>query len=877
VKLKYPSWRCILVSWALPTLLSGCGLNQLLNTPAPLQMELTCLNQAINTESDRISEQELQLIRLIKNQDHLALATLLQQNPNLLENNPTQISPLHIAAYFGNLPALKSILEKGAKIDNANCRGNTPLHFAAFALQAEAVAYLLAQGANPKAANQTGDTPLHFASGVPVEWLLLSMQSDVPLSLIALPDKLRSELRQSRPNYAEIKQEQRQIIAAFLQKGVPVDIKNNEERTPLFYAAMSKDIEAFRQLNLSDGYILFKDRSTGQSLIHQLALGPLPLDVWLNPPKDLSKFADASIYQSSEKREQPLISLIHEMIQLDLPFDEADNSGNRPLHFAAKTGQENILALLLRAGAKVNASNDKQDPLALACYIGDLPTIQRLVEAGAQLNLVLDKTHALANAAAQGHENVVRYLIERGYLIEFQGVSALNAAVAANQESMVKFLLQSGAQPNYISFLQTPLQSAFAAKNLRMVQLLLDAGADPKGMDLSGNTAWAALEKNNSIIQEFLLGKDRPSLDTVSFFKQLPFKPNLSAQNAQGETLLHTWLKANQAVSLLNAAGPLSASINLPNSAGNTALQEAILKNNLDWVKALLAQKADLNWANLKGETALDLAIANGDKRIVPYLAGLPGQHWGFRLHRSAYLQALKNHHLVSVQELIKQSDWDPQYQDSTGKTIWGYFFDGQSRPMTDNALLLLPLLLEAGLPPNQLLGPLQVTPLYWMAENNLLNGAQELLAKGADPNFMIPHNQEKRVRGTSLHSAVQQASQALINSLLEAKANPQLQDGYGKTVLHHCVRKGQIETLQKSLDLGWSLAVLDWQGRGLLWEALNADQMALIPILLAQIPESQLLKDLSLVKDLSPAEIQLVEKQPALKNFLQTPGRSPL
>lgn len=872
--LKYLLERLSFTGLALTCLLSGC-LDNMLNLPAPVRVQWDCLNISTPTQ---VSDEEILLIRLIKNQDHQSLSALLERYPNLLENNPNKMSALHVAAYFGNLPALKTILAQGGDhIDSGTCQGNSPLHFAAFSLQTQVVAFLLAQGANPQVANTAGDTPLHFVSGVPVEWLYLSTQTEFPLSLIAMPEKLRAELLPVRTSYADLKQAQKQIIDTLLQAGVPVDIKNEQGQTPLFYAAMSKDIEAFRQLNLADGYILVKDQ-LDQSLLHQLALGPLPLETLLKLPKDPRKWSDAAIYQAKSDREKPLLTLIQEMIQLGVPFDTGDRQGLRPLHMAARTGQESILALLLQAGANTNAPEDRADPLALASAGGDLAAVQSLVKAGARLNFFLKDSHALAEAARHGHEDVVDYLLKQGYRIELSGVSALTAAITGNQENTVKMLLRSGAQLNY----QAPLAAAFQQKNLGLVQLLLDAGADPQSLDLNGNTAWAAISKENPLfglpsIDPHFFGQEKPPLNTAAFFRQLPIKPDLLTQNAGGETLLHQWLKANHAISLLESAGNLGNSVNLPNNQGNTPLQAAVVVNNLAWAKAFLAQGADPNWKNIRSETALDLAIANGANDLIVHLAGLPGQTLAFRQHSSAYLQALANGHLTSIEKLTQQADWDPQYQDKTGKSLWGYFFEKQSGRLYNNTLALLNLLLKAGLNPNQALDPVEGTPLHWLSKNADEEGVKRVLAKGADPNLNMPHNPDNNLRETPLHIAVNSNAQGVIDELLRAKADPRIHNGDGKTALHLCVRAGQAETLQKFLAQGWKLDVADWQDRGLLWQALEADQTTLLPTLLAQIPLARLRKDLNLNPKISSTALDFLSKVPDLKAFLDTSQRPPL
>ncbi|MGE3725711.1 MAG: ankyrin repeat domain-containing protein [Candidatus Sericytochromatia bacterium] len=839
-------------------------------------MNLSC-QQKSNQEPNSISLQEIELVKRLKNPDPSALDVYLQTNPTLLENLSGNFIPLHLAAYFGNVEIMKSLLKQGAQIDRVNCDGNTALHFAAFALQTQSVDYLLANGANPKVANTSGDTPLHFVSGAPVEWLFGSMFSSKPLSLVILPESLRSELQlkpsSARSSLANFKQSQKQIITTFLSKGIPVDVKNLQGRTPLFYAAMSKEVDVFRQINLADGYILVKD-NIGSNLLHQLALGPLPLEAMLNPPSEKKQWQDAATYHSTTEREQPLLNLIKQMIQLGVPFDEADQQNSRPIHAAAKTGQENILNLLLTAGAKVNAPEDQVDPLALASSIGDLTSVKLLVNAGAQLNLVLRNRHALAEAATYGQESVVNYLIDRGYQIEAGGISALTAAVEGNQEKMVKALLQRKAQINFVDISnRSPLIAAFQTRNVEMVKLLLASGANLREMDDMGNTPLYHLGKKNSPGLPFFdfpsLEPQEKKIDALTFLKNLSLNLDFQHQNNEGNSLLHQWILDNQTVLITSSGALTRESVNLPNSQGNTALHLAVEQKNPELVKALIAQGADINLANTQGQTALDFAIRLGQIEIAHILASMPNQSLHFNRHVPAYLQALWNLQIASLEMLVKQPDWNPAYKDGQGKTILSYVLT-HDRSNSDNLYLLLKGLLDAGVSPNQLLSPVGQTPLAWLAKNRFSQAVQLFLDKGADPNLMTTQNDESATRGTPIHEAARNKDQEMCQNLLKYKANPSLHDGLGYTALHYFAQNGQLDLLKLAQEQGWQMDVSDWQGRGLMYWALENNKYSVLFWLLDKMPQTQILTDLDKTLKISLLQKDILEKNEFTKSYVQ-------
>lgn len=191
-----------------------------------------------------------------------------------------------------------------------------------------------------------------------------------------------------------------------------------------------------------------------------------------------------------------------------------DQNGESALMYASKRGYTYTVKTLLAAGADVNYKIEKYGSTALSFATdgeqGDnqADTVKVLLEAGANPNINLTAGWTpLTMAAAGGRTEVVKTLLAGGADPNFKEMGecpALHCAVynGVDGTEMAKALFKAGADINEIYEDRTPLMIAVTTDNNELVKFLLDAGADPNLKSSEGLTALtiAKVRENTDII-----------------------------------------------------------------------------------------------------------------------------------------------------------------------------------------------------------------------------------------------------------------------------------------------------------------------------------------------------------------------------------------
>lgn len=232
------------------------------------------------------------------------------------------------------------------------------------------------------------------------------------------------------------------------------------------------------------------------------------------------------------------------------------------------------LFLLLPVLLTTACTSEDYSELMAAAHLGDVDGMQRIMERGANVNeQSRNGKTALLLASSRGHLKAVYLLIGRG--------AEVNMGDAAGT---------------------TPLISAATNGHDKVVELLLKNGAQAEVRDANGNSAFrnAVFFRHDEVVSAMLRFRDTIPADELA--------EGLLTAAALGYTdVLQLMIKAG-------------VNVNQPGVQNRTAAMAAVEFNQIEALKFLLANGADLTLTDLDNNTALDLARDKGNESILALL-----------------------------------------------------------------------------------------------------------------------------------------------------------------------------------------------------------------------------------------------------------------
>ncbi|XP_061191071.1 ankyrin repeat domain-containing protein 17-like [Saccostrea echinata] len=240
--------------------------------------------------------------------------------------------------------------------------------------------------------------------------------------------------------------------------------------------------------------------------------------------------------------------------------------------------------------------------LTAACACGYLSIVKELLQAGADVNIQGQNDTPLTAACGAGHNTILKELLEAGADINLQGKyhSPLTAACEGGHMSVMEKLLQKGVDVNLQGFYDTPLTAACFNGHLSVVKKLLEAEADVNLQGIYHSPLIAACKSGH-----------------MSVVKEL-IKANVDV-NLKGEddTPLIAACKGGHIGVVKELLGS-GADVN-PQDIFETPLTAACEGGHLDLVKELLKTRA---YVNPQGtyDTPLTAACREGHTSVVKEL-----------------------------------------------------------------------------------------------------------------------------------------------------------------------------------------------------------------------------------------------------------------
>ena len=325
------------------------------------------------------------------------------------------------------------VIDRRSKCDH----GATPLITATKYKQPKLVRFLLEQGASTTARDNDGNTTLH----------LLTSATD------SSHDIIEGQVNEN-------------IVELLLESQPPLEITNNDGRTPLMQAVRFGQKYLVERLILSGANVAASDRD-GWTALHFAA-------EWSRFPELISILAEAGAPVNAETTKSPR---------------------GTPLHLAASSSQNSaeVIERLIAAGADKEALDiDTATPLHIATYKNNCACVAQLLKLGANVGAAAIGGFTPLHLAAQfckSATDIIEHLLEAGADIEAKNehlYSPLDVAVANNNIICVIHLLEHGANIQARNkYYCTPLHTAARYGLYPIVKLLLERGANPCAKDVS--------------------------------------------------------------------------------------------------------------------------------------------------------------------------------------------------------------------------------------------------------------------------------------------------------------------------------------------------------------------------------------------------------
>lgn len=724
------NWKeCISLSMGSETLLCYF-LNLLYNTPF------------VANENQPIFLQAAKLMSL----ESASLLLRLKINPNLA--NIKGKTALHYAAETGCNHLIQELIHFGANPNLACEKGWIPLHYAISHKHEKSISELIKAGSDIHCVDQTESTLLHLSAKIGDE-KLYKLLVEKRCNVAALDNHGNLALHWAAFHGVL-------SIIEFTVENFPelIDELNQKEYTPLHLAACKGHTNIVR-------YLLSKKANL------KLAnnMGALPGHyAWISGKSEI-------------------VDMLSNHIELKLPTLD----GFLPIHYASQGNNTDLVASLISSNDINSATNIGNTSLMIAAIEGNEETVEFLLknQANAQYANHFGIT-ALHYAALKGFEPIARKLISSGSHLEtkdVKGWSFLHYAVYGGLTAFLKELLESGEIDVHqkVQNGDSVLHLAASQGHKELVELFMDQNVSIREENDKGMLPVHYAAKNDHLdILIFLLNngieigiQDRKGWTALHYASMGGSKKTINYILTNYPLEAYKWTNSGDLPIHLTAAYGhfqiihlfTSNQWELENKHG-TVLHCAVLNNQIQVIKRLVALGMDLNVKNERGVTSFHLAAFRGYAKIIDLL----------------------------LSACVDLNDVDEEKCNALHYAVLG------------NQKEMVALLSDKGcnLKQKNFLGQ---TPFEYALERGNLEVIHLMENYYKDP-YTTSYSKEV----SALHIAVHFKNSTLAEKILKLGANPNQRDSKGRTALHKAAHMSNKIT-RLILKYGGDLHLRDMQG----------------------------------------------------------------
>ena len=453
------------------------------------------------------------------------------------------------------------------------------------------------------------------------------------------------------------------------------------------------------------------------------------------------------------------------------------------LHYAAVGDcSEEVLRTILNHGADVNAaSNDNETALMKACHEGNLDVMNVLLNAGANTHISDDDGDNWLHHAACGDcsKEVLQTILDHGADVNTtneNNTTSLMYACHKGSTDVINVLLNAGADhrisnANGYTWLH---YASVGDCSKEVLHAILNYGADIN-----------AASKNNETA--LMKACERGNIDVMNVLLNAGANPHISDDD--GDNWLHYAAYGDCSKVVLETIIDHGVDVNAVNKYNQTALLIACKKCNEDAINVLLNVGADPTIGDIDGNTCLYEAIGQGcTKEVIEEIINHGADvNVKSKANITPLMKACHKGNMNVINILLNASA-DPNITDANGCT-W----------------------LHAA--------------VCWNCRKEAL---QAIIGHGTDVNAM---NKQKQ---TALALACENGNVDDVKLLLNARADPNIADVNGNTLLHNAVRNTiSKETLQAIIDHGADVNAVNNEGATALLLACNIEHRESVNVLM--------------------------------------------
>ncbi len=321
-------------------------------------------------------------------------------NPELSDENG--YTPLMNAIMYGNLEAVKTLLNYNVRLNPENRYGKDALMMAVISGNNDAVELLLDKKADPDTSSDTGETPLSLA----------------------------------------VKARNKEIITTLLKKGASPAFKTSRE-SPLDLARKIGDKDILELL-----FTVSKEEDAEEPKEEEKVKSR-------KNPADHKEFHAAIAKGEVDK--------VKDWLNQGQNPDIVTELGYTPLMTAISYDQHEIVEELLAKKPRINQQNrNGYTALHVAVICNNAKAVKKLLDAGINKEVEnMSGETALLTSMIFLNRDVVKYLLDAGANPNHKnhgGYNAISMAVMKKSQRIVEMLLENGADPNTVVQGETPLQ-----------------------------------------------------------------------------------------------------------------------------------------------------------------------------------------------------------------------------------------------------------------------------------------------------------------------------------------------------------------------------------------------------------------------------------